>query len=78
MNRQQLERAIWHSLRDLGADRHPHARNILDNILDNADRYATTRAVDFHAALAATDTPGNTRLRREAAAAELSRPRGAA
>ena len=66
MTREQLERRLWLALRDLRADRHPQAGNIIQNILDDAALYATTREVAFHAALAATDTPGQTQLRREA------------
>ena len=65
MNRDQLERRLWLALRDLHADRHPHAANIIQNILDAAGLYATTREVAYHHALAATDTPGQTQLRRE-------------
>ena len=65
MNRDQLQQQLWFGLRDLGLDRHPHARNIIDNWLDVAELYATTRQVAFHAALAASDTPGIVHLRRE-------------
>jgi hypothetical protein len=64
VNRGQLEQRLWLALRDLGADRHPHARNVVDNILDAAGLYAATREVAFHAALAAADTPGMTAERR--------------
>jgi hypothetical protein len=70
MRRGELEQKLWHSLQNLGADRHPLARNIIDNILDAADMYALTREVAYHAALAASDTPGNVQLRREEAVAE--------
>ena len=65
MDRQQLERRLWLGLRDLGLDQKELAVNVIDNWLDAADLYAVTRQVELHAALAASDTPGNVAMRRE-------------
>lgn len=64
--RDRLERRLWLALKDLKADRHPQAGNIIQNMLDACDLYAATREVTYHAALAQSDTPGNVQLRREA------------
>ena len=41
------------------------AVNVIENWLDAADLFAVTRQVELHAALAASDTPGNVAMRRE-------------
>lgn len=68
MTRDQLERRLWLALRDLHADRHPWAGNIIQNILDDADLYAAPppSAVPV---LHPTDTLAAIALRREEALA---------
>jgi hypothetical protein len=75
VNRHQLEQRLWLALRDLGADRHTHARNVVDNLLDAADMYAVTREVAYHNALAAADTPGVIAGRRADMAGAFKKPR---
>ena len=72
MTRGQLERRLWHGLQNLGADRDPRAVQVIENWLEVIDVYAATTDVAIRTAIARSDTPYNTRERRQVLEGKVS------